>query len=80
MPEVETRRNLLISSYFYSGKLTGKDTESLRPDFCSYSDLKIPKPMLPKLWDFVDQYNFRKLGKTLDIQIFIWPSKLDFNL
>lgn len=56
------RRKLLISSHFYSGRLVGRDAEGSRTEFSSTSDLKTPKPMFPKLWDFVGQNISENLG------------------
>lgn len=36
--------------------------------------------MHSNLWDFVGQYNFQKFWVRQGFQIFLWPSKLSFNV
>lgn len=62
MPEVGIRKKLLISSHFYFGRLMGRNGEGSRSEFSQF--LRVLKALnlkFPKLWDFVGQYNFRKL-------------------
>lgn len=69
------RRKLLISSHFHSGGPVGRDADGSRPEFSSTSDLKTPKPMLPKLWDLMGQ----NISENLGISNFYLANKFDFN-